>query len=150
MALDARIEGFDGDAFREGIWTAMAVGLPPELEDQPAFVKPAAVVQDANERDTDGVPLDWRQPRSKVGPDTVVQVPCAVEYFDAMGQAMAFGAISATKVVLTLLDHDYELVKGFSYVVLGGNKYLYDRTEPPLGMVDVTIWRVHCDSDDEG
>lgn len=150
MALDPRIEGFDAAAFRDGISTAMAIGLPPDLEDQPAFVTPAAVVDTGDERDTDGVAFDWQKPRSKVGDDTVTQVPAAIEYFDQDGQAVNFGSVSASKVVLTLLDEDYVLIEGFSYVVIGGNKYLYERTEPPLGMVDVAIWRIHCRSDDEG
>jgi hypothetical protein len=150
MALDPRIEGFDADAFRDGIWTAMAVGLPPELEDQPAFVIPAAVVDTGDERDVDGVPFDYTKDQAKVGEDTVTQVPAAIEYFDADGILTNFGAIAASKVVLTLLDEDYEAIKGFSYVVIGGNKYAYQRTEPPMGMVDVAIWRVHCRSDDEG
>lgn len=150
MALDPRIEGFDASEFREGIWTAMAVGLPPALEDQPAFVKPAPPLQDGHERDTDGVPLNWQNPRQKDGQDTVVQVPCAIEFFDGGGQIVNFGSLAATKIVCTLLDEDYEMVKGFSYVVIGGNKYLYERTEPPIGMVDVAIWRIHCITDDEG
>lgn len=150
MASDPRIEGFDADEFREGIWTAMAVGLPPELEDQPAFVTPAAVLDTGDERDADGVAFDWRGARARIGSDTVTQVPCAVEYVDAAGEASNFGLVAPTRVILTLLDEDYTEVEGFSYVVIGGNKYLYERTEPPVGMVDVTIWRVHCRTDDEG
>lgn len=77
-------------------------------------------------------------------------MPCAVEYADATGELANFGMVAPTRVIITLLDEDYALVKGFGYVVIGGNKYLYERTEPPLGMVDVTIWRIHCRTDDEG
>lgn len=150
MAIDPRIEGFDADAFRDGIWTAMAVGLPPELEDQPTFVTPAPVVDTGDERDVDGIAFDWTKSRTKVGADTATQVPAAIEYFDADGLLTNFGSVAASKIVLTLLDEDYEAVKGFSYVVVGGNKYTYERTEPPLGMVGVAIWRVHCRTDDEG
>jgi hypothetical protein len=150
MALDPRIEGFDADAFRDGIGIAMAVGMPPELEDQPTFVTPAPVVDTGVDRDESGVAFDWTAPRTKDGEDTNTQVPAAVEYFDMDGQLANFGSMSASKVVLTLLDRDYELVKGFSYVIIGGNKYTYERTEPPIGMVDVAIWRIHCRTDDEG
>jgi hypothetical protein len=150
MATDPRIEGFDADAFRDGIWTAMAVGLPPAIEDQPSFVTPAAVVDTGDERDVDGVPFDFTKGQAKVGVDTVTQVPAAVEYVDGDGLLTTFGAVASSKIILTLLDEDYEAVRGFSYVVLGGNKYLYERTEPPLGMVDVAIWRIHCRTDDEG
>lgn len=150
MASDPRIEGFDADEFRDGIWTAMAVGLPPELEDQPAFVTPAPIFDTGDERDSDGISFDWAKPRARNGKDVVTQVPCAIEYTDMDGKIVNFGMVAASKVVLTLLDNDYELVKGFGYVVIGGNKYSYERTEPPIGMVDVTIWRVHCRTDDEG
>lgn len=150
MALDPRIEGFDSEAFREGIHIAMSVGLPPELSDQPTFVTPAPVVDTGVDRDESGVAFDWQEPRTKAAADTATQVPAAIEYFDADGQLANFGSMSASKVVITLLDEDYELVKGFSYVIIGGNKYTYERTEPPLGMVDVAIWRIHCRTDDEG
>lgn len=150
MALDPRIEGFDAAAFRDGIETAMMVGLPPDLADQPTFVTPAAVVDTGADRDTGGVAFDWTEPREKVGADTATQVPAAIEYFDADGQLVNFGSVSSSKIVLTLLDQDYEEVVGFSYVVVGGNKYTYERTEPPIGMVDVAIWRIHCRTDDEG
>lgn len=150
MALDPRIEGFDADAFRDGIETAMMLGLPPELEDQPTFVTPAPVVDTGDERDVDGIAFDWEKPQTRVGPDTATQAPAAIEYFDADGMLVNFGSVAASKVVLTMLDVDYEAIKGFSYVVIAGNKYLYERTEPPLGMVDVAIWRIHCRTDDEG
>lgn len=148
----AAVDGldFDPDEVREGLWLAMEVGLPVELEEQPVFVFPADTLDTGVERDSQGVPFDWQAGRTKVGEDVTFQVPCAIEYKDEEGQTVNFGVVAPARVELTLLDHDYELIKGFSYVIIAGNRYRYLRTQPPIGLVDVGVYIIHCRTDDEG
>lgn len=150
MATDPRIANFDADAVRAGLRLAMQVGLPPETEDQPVFVMPTTVAGDPGHRlDAQGTPFnaDYRPPRSaSIGK----RVPCAIEYADGEGKIENFGIVVPSRVVLTLLDQDYQQIKGFAYCVIGGNKYHYSRTETPQGLVSVGVFRVHCTSDDEG
>jgi hypothetical protein len=151
MAATPRISGFNANEVRAGLRLAMEVGLPPDIADQPVFVFPGEIVDDGLERDAEGTPLDWRATKQR-GPDETVQVPCAIEYMDGYGDGNIenFGVVMPSRVALTFLDEDYVEIRGFSYVMIGGNRYNYQRTEPPIGLVSVGVWRVHVRSDDEG
>jgi hypothetical protein len=52
-------------------------------------------------------------------------------------------------VVLTLLDQEYARVKGFSYVIIAGDRFFYRKTEPPVGLDVVAVWTVHCEAEDD-
>lgn len=148
MAGDPRIQGFKADEVRAGLRLAMTVGLPPVTSSQPVFYMPRT--ETATESvDSEGVPFraDYNPTRS---PPVTHQVPCAIEYRDGEGKLESFGVISPTKVVLTLLDEDYQVIVGFEYVVIGGTRFFYRRTETPLGLVTVGLFKVHCASEDEG
>ncbi len=71
-----------------------------------------------------------------------MQVPCAIEYFDREGQPTVFGPVTASKLLITLLDEDYDQVKGCAYVVVGGDRYFYKRTIPPVGLYSVGVYQI--------
>ena len=144
------IPDFDAEEVRAGLTLAMNVGLPVQLEDRPTFVFPSEITDTGIARDLEGVPFDWKGDRTPTGPDTTYQVPCGIEYIDDTGKVEAFGQMSPSRVILSILDEDYALIEGFSYVVIGGVKYHYQRTEPPIGLVSVGVYQVHCRADDEG
>ena len=48
-----------------------------------------------------------------------------------------------------MLDVDYADVEGAEWVRLGGNTYDVLFVEPPMGLFDVTIYRIHCAARDE-
>lgn len=146
MAAGA-ISGFDAEDFRRNIRAAMTVGLPPVAADQPTFIFAGDVVNTAPADDED-VPYD-ASARPTVTTPASVKVPCAVEYADAAGKVENFGVIVPSKVVLTLLDEDYQLIKGFLYVVIGGDRFWYSKTETPLGLDSVGIWTVHATAEDD-
>lgn len=148
MASDPRISGFDGASVRSALRLAMQVGLPTNDADLPTFYMPTSVGSTTEPVDTQGRPFDptYKAPRST---PPSVRVPCAIEYKDAAGHEEVPGSIAASRVVLTLLDEDYQQVKGFAFVVIGGDKYFYRHTETPLGMVSVGVYRVHCVSEDQ-
>lgn len=128
----------------------MAVGAPANAADQPVFFMPQPSVTSGGPADQEGVPFSptsriVHPPRPKVS-----NIPCAIEYRDSEGALSNFGVIVPSRVVLTLLDQDYAAVKGFDYVVIGGTKFNYRRTETPKGLVSVGLYRVHCTSEDEG
>lgn len=150
MASDPLIEGFDASEVRAGLHLAMTIGLPTDIAEQPTFVFPAKTVDTGDDRDAEGTPMDYRLRRTKVGQDSTYQVPCAIEYVDGDGKVAGFGIVSPSKLILNLLDEDYRIIKGFSYCVVAGNRYFYRRTEPPIGLVSIALYRVHVQSDDEG
>lgn len=126
----------------------MQVGLPTQSVDQPTFFMPLSMTA-VEPIDQSGTPFDpgyqpIRQPRK------TVKVPCAIEYHDGEGKLENFGVIVPARVKITLLDQDYLAVKGFEYVVIGGIRYFYRRTETPLGLISVGVYTVHCVSEDEG
>lgn len=145
--MAGQIPGFDADAVRAGLRLAMTVGLPPATEDQPTFFMPRTVTNTAL-ADEHSVPFDVTARRT-VEPPVTVRVPCAIEYFDNAGKLENFGVLVPTKVELTLLDEEYAKVKGFEFVVIGGNRFYYQRTETPLGLVSVGVYKIHCTAEDQ-
>lgn len=140
--------GFDRDAVLAGLRTAMLFGAPSVAADRATFFMPRTYVSVAPV-DEDGVTFD---PQQRPTFSAVVKhtVPCAVEYDDAAGKLENFGIIASSKVRITLLGPDYDVVKGFEYVVIAGQKYLYRKTEPPVALGTLDVWTVHCQAEDEG
>lgn len=141
------VPGFNPDEVRAGLRLAMTVGLPVVEADQPTFFFPRPGSTTGN-ADEDAVPFDPTR-RRVLAPPTSVRVPCAVEYFDNQGKIENFGVLVPSKVELTLLDQEYAQVKGFEYVVIGGNRYWYSRTAPPLGLVSVGVFIIYCNAEDQ-
>lgn len=141
------LPGFDAEDFRTNIRLAMTVGLPVDTADQPTFVFPGAVTND-DPADEEDVPFD-PDARPEVAPPRSEKVPCAVEYVDGEGKVENFGVIVRSKVKITLLDEDYETIRGFAYVVIGGDKFIYSKTETPLGLDSVGVWTVHATAEDD-
>jgi hypothetical protein len=150
MASTPEIANFDATKVRAGLRLAMQVGLPVMAGDQPTFFMPTTVTADgAHTLDQRGTPFDPAYRPTRAQP-AGIQVPCGMDYKDAAGNLVAAGSVSATGIVLTLLDEDYAQVKGFAYVVIAGVKYNYQRTDRPQGLVSVGIYTVHVLADDEG
>lgn len=138
---------FDADAFIEGIHTAMSIGFPPDVANQPTFHF-APVITNALPADAQGVPFDVAGTPVKTSP-AAKRVPCAVEYVDGQGKVVEFGIMQPSRIVLTFLGEDYEQVRGFDWVVIGANRYFYTNTRPPLGLDVVPLWQVECKAEDE-
>ena len=139
--------GFDAAAFREGIAFAMELGAPPIAEERALFHFPNQLVYNGGV-DGANVPFDPASTVTNTSPDPV-RVDCAIEYFDAENQPTNFGLLAPSRISVTLLDVDYVKVKGCAYVVVGGDRYDYRRTEPPLGLFDVGVYIMHFASPSE-
>lgn len=149
MATDPRITGFDATDVRNGLRTAFRVGMPPLDDDQPTFFMPRTSTSTAT-LDGTGTPFDPTATPVR-SPVTSHKVPCSIEYVNGNGKIESFGVtmLQPSRVVLTLLDDDYAVVKGFEYVVISGVRYWYKRTESTKGLVSVGLYKVHCVSEDE-
>ena len=141
------VEGFNPAEFRAGIRQAMIMGLPPVQADQPVFCFEQDPVNFSS-ADVEDVPFDPEARPMRPAPLTK-QVPCAVEYVDAAGRVESFGTINPSKIRLTLLDEEYQQIRGFDFVEIAGDKYNYAKTEPPVGLGVVGVWTVHCIAEDE-
>jgi hypothetical protein len=119
----------------------------PVPEEQVAFYKASELIYNVPV-DDDNVPFDPTTTVQRVNAPPV-RVPCSVEYIDAEGQPVPFGTVTASRIKCSLLDEDYVRVKDCAYVVIGGEKYLYRRTEPPSGLFDVGLYVMHFRAENE-
>jgi hypothetical protein len=141
-----------GKDFRRNIRFVMNMGAPPLTEERATFYFANVLVyqspDDAADTDASGTPFDPSIPVTMTRPDPV-QVPCSVEYFDAEGVPTDFGIVTPSRAAITLLDEDYKKVKECAYVVLGGDKFVYRRTQSPDGLFDVGLYTMHFVSEND-
>lgn len=131
---------FKPAAFRAAIRSAMTMGAPPEADYQLKFYWNPSRTSAAT-KDGEGIPFDPAAPITSTTRDPV-SVPCAVEYLDAAGQPSPFGAVVPSKVRVTLLDEDYEVVKTADYVVVGGDRYLRHHEPPSFGLFEAGVHQI--------
>ena len=73
---------------------------------------------------------------------------CAIEYADGPDRTERFGVRQPSRIVITLLQPEWEKVSPFEFVVWGGDKYLRRGHQvEALGSVDVHT--VQCVAEDE-
>lgn len=125
----------------DGLHKAMGFGEPNSVDDKATFffsARPAS----ATPADGAGVPFNPDERPANTGSPKKT-VACAVEYFDAAGQAQTFGDIRPSRVKITLLAPEWDQVKDFAYVVCAGDKYIRSTLQPvdALGSLDIyTVW----------
>jgi hypothetical protein len=138
--------GFDEAKVIDGVHKAMGFGEPNLDADKVTFhfgSRTAGVGTDDQ-----GVPFNPTGSAGDTEP-TAVAVTCAIEFRDSGGQAVTFGQIAPTEVVVTLLDPEYQQIKGFSYLTAGGDRYLYDLTEPVIALGSIDVWVIHAKAENE-
>jgi len=138
--------GFNGDAFRDGIHTVMAMGAPVNASDRATFYLPGTLVYNVP-TDADNVPFDPDAMPVTNEPAAPVVVRCAVEYFDAAGNPTDFGLMVPAKATITVLDEDWAPIENFIYVMLGGERFSRVHVEMPSALFDVGVITVHVASD---
>lgn len=138
--------GFDATKVVTGLHNAMGFGEATRTGDKATFYT-VTLPTTSEEVDQEGLPFDPDVSRTPVV--TPVVVPCAIEYFDRADDSDTFGVLQPTHIRLTLLDVDYQQIKGFRYVVAGGDRYYYAKTEPPIALASIDVWIIHCNSQDE-
>lgn len=135
------MDGFDPDVYRDAMRVAFEMAATPDSGEQPWFGFDDTITN-TGPAAADGVPFNPAAVAT-VARRANVHVPCGVEYADASEQPTPFGLMSATRIVVTLMDEDWAKVSDCTHVLLGGDKYLRRRVEPPSGLFDVGIVRVH-------
>lgn len=137
--------GFNAARIIDGIHKAMGFGEANSTDDVPTFY----LTSTSTEADADdaGIPWDPDAPRQKTR--TARRVDCTVDYIERAEQTETFGVRRPSGLVITLLGPDYEQIKGFDYVVCGGDKYYHVKTDPPAALGSIDVWTVRCKSQDE-
>lgn len=144
---------FDPVEFRAAIHEAMAMGMPPEVARRPTFFFPYRETHAV--ADSGGDPFDWTaQPvvegePAPEGPRPPVQVLCAWETAEGGESFTDMGTLNTDEALITFLDVDYELVRGFDRVLLDDNTYEYVKELPARGLWEVGIHQVLVRARDE-
>lgn len=140
---------FDGTGFQEGILLAMGLGIPDDEALRPTFIMPGTTeVPQGTSVDPDGVPFNPFVRRNRI-PGARLQVRCAVEFLNQAGDVTDYGVLQNDQARLTLLDPQYQQIKGFESVLLGDVTYNYSQTFPPIGLASATVWQVLVRAEDQ-
>lgn len=138
--------GFDATQFRDAITFAMQMGTPPDANIAPKFVFPAGTptyykngtLIASPPLDQDGLPFDPEIVKVQ-DPGEVVTCNCSVEVSRADADEIPVGNFRPVKAVVTLLDTDYELIKGCREMIFNNDTYSYGYEPGALGLFDVGI-----------
>lgn len=140
---------FDPNVFRTNIRFAMRMGMPEDATKGVTFrFGKTKTWPSGAALDQDGNPFDPTLSAIVTEPDPV-QIPVGVEFSQASPEELPVGQFVGSKVVLTMLDEDYEEVKLAKEVTIDGDDYIIRYEEPPIGLFDVTVHRFVCTSKDE-
>lgn len=139
---------FDNEGFRNAIRFAMQMGMNPDTDRRPKFVRKATertywkdgVQLDAPPRvDRDGRPLD-PQIEMRRGDDQEFDVDCAIEVDRADAEELPVGNFRPTKVVVTLLDEQYAIVKDCRELIYNGDRYMFGYEPESNGLFSVGVY----------
>lgn len=138
---------FNREQVREGLLTAMRFGEPTRDADKVTFFFPRRA-DTGQPADQEGVPFDPSVRPEDVGDDAVT-VECAVDYMDRSEELTeGAGELKASRILITLLDTEYQQVRDFSYATIGGQRYNYSETIPPVALGTIDVWQVMCTAED--
>lgn len=139
---------FDSALFRTQIRATMTMGLPGSVADRATFRWSADKTY--SNQDSDAKPWLWTESSVTDVVHADVQIPVAMELLRTVEQdGTSLGDFNIVKAILTILDVDYVSVVGADTVLLGQDEYNIDFVEPPIGLFDVTVYRIHLRAMDE-
>lgn len=145
--------GFDPVEFRNAIHFAMQMGTPPDPDmrlkfmRQPAgrtYWKDGVQLNTTPRTDRDGKPFDPDIEVRKPAPEAYTmpgggQVDCAIEVTRADADELPVGNFEPTKLIITLLDEEYAVVKDCRQVVYNGDLYRFGYAPEALGLFSVGV-----------
>ena len=139
---------FDQARVLDGLRRAMGFGEPTRPEDKVTFYFNARS-EATGPVDEDGIPFDPGDRTVNLREHDTKTVDCTVEYQDRAPKAETFGVMVPARVILTLLDPDWQQVKDFAYVKAGGDIYHRSTVMPPVALGSIDIWSVICVAEGE-
>lgn len=132
---------FNAAETRAQLQAAMQLGLPNDEDQRPTFYFPTD--DSFVEASMSGAPWDWEATPLENNPDREpVQVPCAVEVSGIEIDLSTVGQFNPQRARLTILDEDFELVRGFHEVTMSGAIYRYSKLVQIIGLYDMDTYIV--------
>jgi hypothetical protein len=149
---------FNATAFRNGIKTAMQLGLPGTSSERATFYWNSESTYAV--ADTRGKPYDWTSsPASETtAPDATASLtlPIVIDFLDAKASSgdTTVGSFDSPRVKVTILDDEYALLLDENLglpngMTIDGNTYLIEYWTPPQGLFEVTIYTAYAVARDE-
>lgn len=138
---------FNAAVFRTNIKAAMQMGAPTATQDRVTFrwtsEKTYAFDDAANH------PYSWTATPQTTTSHADVKVDVAVEFPGTdPHEFTSVGEINATKIIVTVLDEDYDDIQGADVIVYGQRTFNIDFVAPPLGLFEVTVYQIYASSED--
>lgn len=143
------LQGFNANAFRQAITSAMEMGLPEDEAERITFRWKTTRTFSGNAADRSGVPFDLNAAPVSVDEVPDVQIPATSEITRIAPDGTAIGSFDHPYVLITVLDTHYQQVLGANQVILGGDVYKIDFVAPPFGLGEVTIYQLYATALDE-
>jgi hypothetical protein len=145
--------GFNASEVRAGIHLAMQFGESPLPAKRVVFYVPllSVMLPPAYPVDSDGVPFNPVTPFVPKPYDEIT-VLCAVEYLPAERDPVidqAGSGVHRSRVLITLLDTEFDLVHDADFITIDGDKYLRDWEAPPIGLGPIGVYQVRFTAEDE-
>lgn len=140
---------FNAKEFRDAIGFAMQMGLPEDPNERITFRwTPNKVYDDG---DAGGNPWSWDSAPVSSDERPDVQVLAAVEFAARPAGSVdtPLGQFDTSRVTVTLLDEQFELIRGADLMVIDQNIYEVAFVGPPIGLFDVTVYQLYGEARDE-
>lgn len=147
--------GFPAEEFRTNIQQVMLMGMPDDPADRLTFHWDRQRTYDPATVDDD--PLDWTET-----PDTDIpgdwdheagtyQPIYALEFSarPAGSTNTPLGEIDTSRLIITLLDVDYEQVKTADYATIKDVRYRIQFAAPEVAMFPVGVHQVYMEAEDQ-
>ncbi len=149
---------FNATAFKNGIKTAMQLGMPGTESERATFYWDSEKTYTS--ADTRANPYDWTSSPTATtsAPDlpTSLSVPVAIEFLDAKAASgdTRIGNFDSPRLKVTILDDEYVEITDQNLglpdgMVIDGNTYLIEYWAPPTGLFGVTIYLCYAIARDE-
>lgn len=144
---------FDPNGFRASIKATMQMGMP--LDPAERLVWHFREIKSYTTQDPALKPYDWTAaPQLNIpsDPDTPAGqriVDYALEFARGTGAETEVGSFDTTRLIVTLLDLDFEQIQHAEYATIGRVHYDIDFTGPPQGLFDVTVYSVYLTARDQ-
>lgn len=149
---------FPTDLFNNAIKFAMQMGTPIEEAKRVTFLfsgngstywKDGVELTTPPAVDLDGHPYD-PEIEMRRSEDVRVQVDCAVEIEDVIpDREEPVGTFQQTKLTITLLEAEYQQVKGCKAVEYNGDRYVYGFDPVNYGLFDANVHQMIFMSEDD-
>lgn len=129
----------------------MVFGLPQNEVDRPTFHFDKVVEYERHDRE--GSPFDYAAAPEAETQKSSVSPVCAFEFFSPLGRqgshATEVGDFTPTTLLVTMLEDEWDEVKGFAHVTVGpsNQKWLFRYYRPSYALGEFTVYQVHCSAE---